>query len=73
LNIVAPEVIKELSSFANKLYQPIAGMEVPLVVLHVKSEFVDSLRQQRDLDLGRAGIHIVKTEVTYYLSLLVFR
>ena len=52
------EVLKQLAAFTDQTQQCALGAEVVLVCLEVIRKVVDTVRKQRDLTLGRAGIGV---------------
>src|SRR3954452_14595416 len=56
LQVVALEVAKDAAALADHLEQAAAGVMVLAVGAQVLGELVDALGEQRDLDLGGAGV-----------------
>src|SRR5688572_31239455 len=50
------EVIEKLATLVHELHEPATRCMVALVRAEVFAESVDALRQQCDLDFGRAGV-----------------
>src|SRR6185295_1558020 len=65
------EVLEEAATLADQHQQAATGVVVLLVGLEVVGEAVDPLGQQRDLDLGRAGVALVDLELLDQTLLLV--
>jgi hypothetical protein len=56
IGIPAFQVIQEFSAFSDHGKQPASAMVVFLVLFQMLGELVDSLRQNGDLHLSRAGV-----------------
>ena len=61
--IVSREVVEQATSLAHQLHQPAPGMVILEVGLEVLGELSDALRQDGDLNLGRAGIAFVLSKL----------
>src|SRR5690348_12816911 len=59
LDVVAPEVVEQPAPPADEHEQPALAVEVLLVHPHVLGQVPDAVREERDLDLGRAGVGLV--------------
>lgn len=57
------EVLKQTSAAADHLQEPLAGIKIFLVSLQVRGELRDALREERNLNLGGAGIGVVQAEL----------
>ena len=56
LQVGSLQVAEQATALADHLQQATAGVVVLAVVAQVLGELVDALGEQRDLDLGRAGV-----------------
>ena len=56
LDVDLLEVVQQATALADELEKATAGVVVLLVDLEVLGEVADALREQRDLNLGRAGV-----------------
>ena len=63
LEILLLEVVQEAPAAADEHQQAAARVVVVLVLAQVLGEVVDAARQQRDLDLGGAGVALVLAEL----------
>src|SRR5438552_2349697 len=70
--ILRLQVVEESSALPDQLEQPAARMVVLLVGLEVLGQILDALGQERDLDLGRAGVALVRPELLDHTLLLRF-
>src|SRR4051812_27078141 len=60
LDVVLADVIEQPPAATDELHQSPPGVMIALVLLEVLGEVGDALRENRDLDLGRAGIGLVQ-------------
>jgi hypothetical protein len=58
------QIIEQTPPLANHHEQSPAGAMILLIFLKVIGEMVDALRQQRNLDIRRAGIPLVELKIT---------
>ena len=61
-DVVLEEIVEELSSLTDHLLHTSAGMVVLGVLLEMLGELGDSLGEDGDLNLGRAGVAFVYCE-----------
>src|SRR5262249_49863402 len=59
IEILALQVVEEAAALADHLEQAAARVVIFVVGLEVLGEMRDALRQESDLDLGRAGVLVV--------------
>jgi hypothetical protein len=59
LDVVLPDVVQEAAALADQHQQAAPAVVVLLVLLQMLVEVVDPLGEDRDLDLGRAGVGVV--------------
>ena len=71
-DVLSLEIIQKLSSSGDHLQQTAPGMIVLFVNLEMFGEFVDALRQKRNLHLGRSCVVIVDLKIVYYLFFYFF-
>ena len=67
------EVVEKAATLADELEQATARMVVLLVGLEVLGEIGDALGDERDLDLGRAGVGLVPTKRRHDIGLEFLR
>jgi hypothetical protein len=67
------QIVEQPSPLTYHPEQPTATVMVALVDFEVLREVLDSFREQRDLDLRRAGIGLVGLELSYYFALSLRR
>jgi hypothetical protein len=70
LDIATLHVIEQTATLANELHESTAGVVITLVNLEVLGEVRDPVRQNRDLNLGRARVRSVSLKVLDDLLLL---
>ena len=68
--VFAFQVIEQLSSFRRHHEQAPSGMEILSVGLQVLGQVVDPLRQQRNLDIRRTSVRLMKAISFYCVGLL---
>src|SRR5262245_36055801 len=56
VDVTTLQIIKKAAALADQLQQSAARMIVLLVSLEMVGQFIDALRQQRDLDFRRSGV-----------------
>ena len=59
LDILLSEVSKKLLSVTNHLRETSLRVEILRISLHVLGEAVDSIGEDSDLNLGRAGVSLI--------------
>jgi hypothetical protein len=70
VKIVILEIIQEPSSLADKLQEAASGMVILNVSLEMLGEVFDTLAEQRNLHLRRAGVRLMKPKLLHdYLAL----
>ncbi len=62
-NVVVPHIVEEPPAPADELHESPAGVVIALVHLQVLGQVRDPLRQQGDLNLGRAGVGLVEAMI----------
>jgi hypothetical protein len=60
LNIVVPHIIEQAAAAADQHQQPATRMVILLVDLQVLGEVLNAMGKQADLDLGAAGVAVMK-------------
>ncbi len=70
LEVAALKIVQEPAPAPDEHQQPAARVVVLAVRAQVLGELVDPLGQQRDLDLGLAGVHAVIAELRSISSCL---
>jgi hypothetical protein len=63
-------VVQQSTALTDELHESAAGVVITLVDLEVLGEMRDPVGQERDLDLGRAGVGVVGSKVLDDLLLL---
>src|ERR1035438_3971467 len=61
LDIVLPHVVEQTTTATDELHQPTPGVMITLVNLEVLGQVRDAGGEQRDLDLGRTRVRLVKS------------
>ena len=61
--IVSLEVVEQATTLADQPHQPAPGLMILEVRLEVLGELSDALRQDGDLNLGRAGVAFVRCKL----------
>jgi hypothetical protein len=70
IEIVVLKIIQEPSSLADKLQEAASGMVILNVSLEMLGEMLNTLAEQRDLHLRRAGVRLMKPKLLHdYLTL----
>src|SRR5918999_2430339 len=70
VEIVVFQIIQKPSSLADKLQEAASGMVIVNVSLEMFSEVFDTLAEQRDLHLWRAGVRLMKPKLLHDYSTL---
>ena len=61
LNVILLDVIKQPATTTNQHQQATSAVMILLVSLEMLSEVIDSIGEQRNLNLGRTRIGVMKT------------
>ena len=69
INITTLEIIKQFPTTRDHDKQATPGVVVLFVNLEMLGQFVDALREQRDLHLRRTGVRPVRFVICKYLFL----
>jgi hypothetical protein len=70
IEIVVLKIIQEPSSLADKLQEAASGLVILNVSLEMLGEMLNTLAEQRDLHLRRAGVRLMKPKLLHdYLTL----
>jgi hypothetical protein len=70
LNVTVLHVIEQTTALSNELHEATSGVVITFVHLQVLGEMRDTVRQNRDLNFGRAGVLVVMLVVLNDLLLL---
>jgi hypothetical protein len=68
-DVLALQIFEQAAALTDHHQQPAAGAVVFLVGLQMFRQMVDPLREQRDLDIGRAGVFNVQFKLFNRLCL----
>ena len=72
LNVDLDEIVEQRTALTDHLEEAAAGVMILLVDLEVLGQVVDSLGEQRDLNLGRTCVTLVSSILLHDSSLFFF-